>query len=488
MKCDDTVDHDIGPAKPARPYRRAVELGAATAIVTGLIVLIGGWALDVRELRTVIPGAVGMKAQAATLLACLGIAVLLLAPARISPRRAWAGRSLAVLPGVYGALVLGEYVFGWSLGIDEWPFVDRDGRLAGIAHPGRLAPTTGVSFVLLSGALLTLDAGHSWRWRPYELLVIPTALVSATSLIGYAYSIPTFYGPASAAKMAVHTAACFIALSIGIALSRPHGRLLALATTTDPGGVMLRRLMPLAVVGPLVLGWLHLRTVGAWGWFDLEVGTWWLAAGTTGGLGAIVWWCAASLSRGDRTRRELEGRLYELANSDDLTGLANRRRFDEELGRFVAYGRRYGRPGALVLFDLDGFKGVNDRYGHAAGDLVLAAVGGALRAGVRTTDVVARLGGDEFGVVLPEGGADDAAKVAAGLVRAIASALADLPGGRSAVTASAGVAHVADYDGVEAEDLLRRADDAMYRAKALGGDGVSRAADERPEEPALSAV
>ena len=60
--------------------------------------------------------------------------------------------------GVLGALVLGEYVFGWSLGIDEWPFIDHDGRAAGVAFPGRCAPTTAVCFVLLTAALLTLDS------------------------------------------------------------------------------------------------------------------------------------------------------------------------------------------------------------------------------------------------------------------------------------------------------------------------------------------
>ena len=469
----------LAPEVDPRPYRQLVVASGLFSVVVGLVVLAGGWLLDVRELRTVIPGAVGMKAQTAVLLACGGLALVLLAPGDASAWRTRWARLFATVPAAVGLAVLGEYVFGWNLGIDEWPFADTDGRAADIKYPGRFAPTTGVCFVLLTAALLTLDAGRSWRWRPFELCAVPLAVVSAMSLIGYAYSIPEFYGPASAAKMAVHTAACFILLAGGILLARPHGRLLALATTTDPGGIMLRRLLPLAIVGPIVLGWLHLRTVGTWAWFNFEVGTWWLAAATSAGLATVVWACAATLSRGDRTRRQLEGRLYELANSDDLTGLANRRRFDEELAQFMAYGRRYGRPGALVVIDLDGFKQVNDRNGHAAGDRVLAAVAEVLSTGVRATDAVARLGGDEFGIILRELSAADAERIAADLVAAIASRLATLGGDGVTVTASAGIAHVTDYAAVDAEGLLRRADVAMYRAKLEGGNVVSPPLDDR---------
>lgn len=456
------------------PYSRAVQRSAFAVVSVGAVVLFGGWVLDVRELRTVIPGAVGMKALTAFLLACGGVSLVLLAPAGISSRRALIGRLVAGPPGVFGILVLGEYVFGWRLGIDEWPFVDRDGRAAGIAFPGRFAPTTAVCFVALTAALLTLDSARSRRWRPSELLALPIAIVSLMGLIGYTYSITAFYGPASAAKMAVHTAACFVALALGILLARPRGRLLALATTTDPGGVMIRRLVPLATIAPLVLGWLHLKTVGAWGVFDFEVGTWWLSAATMGCLGATIWWCGASLSRADATRCALESRLFELANHDELTGLVNRRRFDEELGRFISYGRRYNRPGALVVLDLNEFKQVNDCRGHVAGDRLLAAVGRALDGRVRTTDLVARMGGDEFAVILRELDADEAVRVAEKLIADISEIAVPFEGGPIMITASAGVAHVDRYDGLHAERLLGRADAAMYLAKGESGRTARR--------------
>jgi|GEM_PF-4587334 len=266
--------------------------------------------MDVAAVRSIFPGAVGMKAQTGFGLIAGASAMLLLAGEIAGPRHS-AVLALAAFPGILGLGVLIEYVFGVHLGTDELVFVDHAGRARAIAHPGRFAPTTAVCFVLLTGALLSLDHGRAWRWRPTELFAIPMGVVASMSVIGYAYSIPAFYGPASAAKMAVNTALCFIALALALLVARPRGRFLELATTTDPGGVMVRRVVPLCLVAPLLLGWLHLRTVG-WGVFDDRVGTWWLAATTVAGLVAMMWWCAGTLSRADRERRALEAQLYEL--------------------------------------------------------------------------------------------------------------------------------------------------------------------------------
>ena len=171
----------------------------------------------------------------------------------------------------------------------------------------------------------------------------------------------------------------------------------------------------------------------------------------------------------ERLRRDLlsaERKIAELearADIDPLLDILNRRGFERELARSLAYVRRYGTAAALVMIDLDGFKAVNDRHGHAAGDALLRAVAAALRAHVRASDVVARLGGDEFGVLLwniDEGRA--AAKVLE-LEDIIARARADYGEATLSVGASAGA--VALHAEATAEAIIDAADKAMYARK-----------------------
>jgi diguanylate cyclase (GGDEF)-like protein len=151
-----------------------------------------------------------------------------------------------------------------------------------------------------------------------------------------------------------------------------------------------------------------------------------------------------------------------LAATDPLTGCLNRRAF---LDRLDSAAAGTGGPWVVCLVDLDGFKGVNDRSGHAAGDDVLRAVTTALGGVVRETDTVARLGGDEF-AVLAEATPEDSASLAARVRDAVAGAGAD-----RGVTASVGVTEVRPGD--QADEVLSRADQAMYRAKGAGGNRVT---------------
>ena len=279
-------------------------------IAVACLVLVGGWALDVALLRSVVPGAVGMKALTALGLLSTAAALLVLQDVAASSRRRAVGLSLALFPGGLGLLVLGEHVLGLNIGIDELLFVDRDGRANGVPAPGRFAPTTGVCFLLMTSALLLLDSSPRRGWRPAEVAALPVAVVAGMAILGYAYSLPTFYGPASAAKMAINTAGCFVALAVAIVLARPRGRLIRLATTTDPGGVMMRRLGPFVLIVPLLLGWLHLRTV-EWGLFTPQAAAWWLSAATMLGLVSVIAWCATVLSRADGERRQLERETKE---------------------------------------------------------------------------------------------------------------------------------------------------------------------------------
>ncbi|MEX2194836.1 MAG: GGDEF domain-containing protein [Thermoleophilaceae bacterium] len=180
-----------------------------------------------------------------------------------------------------------------------------------------------------------------------------------------------------------------------------------------------------------------------------------LAAGAVGAITSLL-----LARRALSTQRAQLDELRGQARTDTLTGLANRRTWEEELPRELARARRSGRPVSIVVADLDGFKAVNDTEGHQAGDRLLKTVAAAFRGCLREVDVVARFGGDEFGFVLPDCREGEALKVAGRLRRAA-------PAG---VTCSLGVA---GWDGAEpASMLFERADQALYDAKHAGRNRV----------------
>lgn len=172
---------------------------------------------------------------------------------------------------------------------------------------------------------------------------------------------------------------------------------------------------------------------------------------------------------GERLRMQDE--LKRLAASDPLTGLANRRAFDQALAHEHARLRRASPALALVMCDLDHFKRVNDRYGHDVGDRVLARFARVLRDCARETDLPARLGGEEFAVLLPDTDLDAAGVFAERLRLALHAA--DWPTAEG-VTASLGVAALCDAE-APTEALYRAADEALYAAKGAGRDRVMRA-------------
>jgi diguanylate cyclase (GGDEF)-like protein/PAS domain S-box-containing protein len=170
-------------------------------------------------------------------------------------------------------------------------------------------------------------------------------------------------------------------------------------------------------------------------------------------------------------RKAAEAALAHQATHDDLTELWNRRRMDEELERVVAHARRYGSDAALLVIDLDGFKAINDRLGHAAGDAFLHAVGGALRTALRESDSCARLGGDEFAVLLPHSDERRAWQAGERIIAGIDALRAGPAPDDPRAGASVGVALLgADED---ADAWMRAADGALYAAKAAGGGQVA---------------
>lgn len=237
-------------------------------------------------------------------------------------------------------------------------------------------------------------------------------------------------------------------------------------------GLSLLYLIPIAVAG-----WTHGRLVGAatalhaagwWLWADLRwqstpahFATAWnaftrLIIFSTMGIGS-------AMIHADRRRlSELLAREQSLARTDALTGLPNGRAFREHATQDLARACRDGSPVTLVYLDIDNFKHVNDRYGHARGDAFLAEIAQLIRSCLRAGDHAARLGGDEFGVLLWGADVPVGRMVAERLVAAIRTLGSAFPGAR--VGASAGLA-TAPPTGATCEQLMHDADQAMYEVK-----------------------
>lgn len=172
----------------------------------------------------------------------------------------------------------------------------------------------------------------------------------------------------------------------------------------------------------------------------------------------------------DQMRRIAE--LERLALTDELTGLLNRRGFQHELQHALAAARRYDEKGVLVYVDLDGFKPINDTYGHAAGDEVLRRVARLLLDNVRDTDAVGRMGGDEFAVLLTRTSWEDGLRRAEALNQALNSAFVSWEGRMIAIRGSLGFQVYGNTD--EDHALLEQADQDMYKSKRLRSEVGSR--------------
>lgn len=185
----------------------------------------------------------------------------------------------------------------------------------------------------------------------------------------------------------------------------------------------------------------------------------------------VILECFTDISR----MKEMERRLQEMAQTDELTGLCNRRFFVEQAEKELARSKRYGNPVSMIGFDIDHFKDVNDHYGHPAGDAVLREVSRICRETLRETDIIARIGGEEFGVILPECDMVHAAVAAERLRALVEACVCEYEGNRIRCTISLGVAQYADGRD-DLQGLMKRTDQALYRAKAAGRNRICETA------------
>ncbi len=298
-------------------------LCGVAVVMVGLAVLTG-WAFDIPALKSALPGLVTMKANTALAFVLSGLALVLKgtrSAANGSPVRSWAhdrqgmvANLCAAAVALLGAVTLCEYLCGLDWPIDDLLFREAPGAILTL-HPGRMAPNTAVNFVLLGVALLILDVEMRYGRRPAQFLAAAGGLIALLAFTGYIYGDACFrFGIGRFTAMALHTTVAFGMLSFGILLARPDKGWGVLFSGDTVAARLARRLIPVAVATPLLLGWLTKRAERT-GLFNNDFGAGVFALGVVLIVGVVVWRTAVSLARLEIERQGAASRYKTLFES-----------------------------------------------------------------------------------------------------------------------------------------------------------------------------
>lgn len=440
--------HDLGAVRGFLRFSRAAALlDCATALV-----VLAGWWSQRPLLTTMWPGQPAMSATAAVGFVLCGGSLLL----SHHPVPSWSGMGRWLSLGVLalGAATLAEHLWLVDLRID---------RLLGelsARDSGRMAEPVAAGFVLL-GALGLLPAQ---RWpRLRDALALVALVIAMSGLASYGIALAG-KGATPFGRMPLHSTLLLLLATLGWLCASPTLGLTRVATADTLGGALARRLLLPALLLPAVFAFVF-ELLQSWLGLPEALAFVFVALFSGGAVAGLVWWVANLFDKLERQRRESIA-LRNDAGTDILTGLPNRRALDEALAGLLRGQREHDTTFSLLMLDLDRFKTFNDDFGHLAGDQVLRITGHLLRAALRPADMAARYGGEEFVLLLPGADVDGASDVAARLL----DAFRDFAWPHRKVTVSIGVAQAVAGDA--AEDLIRRADSALYDAKRGGRDRV----------------
>lgn len=426
---------------------------AACLVGTITCIALAGWILRIPVLTSIFPGVVSMKANTAIAFLLLSVAVC------VATQERWPGwqRGLAVTAGILASLTLFEYVSGISFGIDQVLFLDL-----GRSHqPGRMAPITAVNFMLLAGALLMPSSRRGNYVK--EALALLVALSATFAIVGYIYGVPALYGAvtSSSTAMALHTGASFLLLAIAFLLIPRQEGFVHVLRGPSIASMAARYMLPPAVLVPVVLGGLFIRS--RWNIAHPHLVMALSVVSDMVLLVALIWLFALMIQRVETERAAIQRQ----AETDQLTGIYNRRHFESSLDQEIERARRYSSTLSLLMIDVDNFKQLNDRHGHLVGDRLLFQLTRECESCLRASDVFCRYGGDEFAIIAPETPGAAALALARRMRQNIASM--ELDGSPGVLAISIGVA-VWDENFKTKDHIIAAADSALYQAKSAGRD------------------
>ena len=293
---------------------------SALAVLVGCLVL-AGWVFGVDVLKRIVPGFVAMNPATALAFVMAGASLWLLRTDEVDRRSRRIAQVLASVVVLAGLLKLVGTLAGWEAGIDQLLFREKlEAEAAVNGVPNRMSLSTAMNFVVLGCALLLMDRRTREDRYPAQYLALAAGAGSLLALVSYAYGAEDLSGVLAYVPMALHTALVFVVLAAGLLCARPDRGPMAIVTTESLGGVMARRLLPAALLVPVVLGWLRLEGQRA-GLYDNEFGVALFAVVTALIMAALVWWSAGLVYRTDAERKRAEearSRLASIAeNSND---------------------------------------------------------------------------------------------------------------------------------------------------------------------------
>jgi len=289
-------------------------LGAYLSIAIGASVVIG-WKLNLSILLTVLPGRITMEPNTAIAFICAGLALALLTRQSVSPPTRNLAALFSAVVIALGLFTLLEYILHRNFGIDEILFHDWVQH----TYPGRMAHITAISFCLVGTSLLLLSLSEK-RARIPQLLAVLSGFGSLLAVVGYLYGVPLLYGSVQYTpqytSMALHTGAGFLVLSIAILFCRPADGIMAVVSSHFAGGWLARRLLPIAVIAPVLLGTFYISSKFSFN--DVRLALACLIASLVVIFVTLIWLLASAVNHAEHQRvsaqealRESEGRLEQ---------------------------------------------------------------------------------------------------------------------------------------------------------------------------------
>lgn len=475
-------------------FQERVFLLKAVILLTTVasVMVLYGWRFEPKFLVWLFPSAISMKANTAAgfILANIALYLFLLK----NPLYRTIQRFIAGFLFLLGSITLYEYVADIELPNFDGLFI-RPEMYQNISKPisiftTRMSALSTVNWMLISVSIFLLTHRNYRILNLARMLLLPIIFSSIMILIGYAYGVRELYYLGFYNPLSPVSAILFILLCVSLLFMHSERGFMRLFVGRTLGSRMARGLLPTLIIVFITIGWLG-RQGSSMGWYNNQIESSMLVFFTLFLSSILIIWQARA-QHGQELLRQRAQHALELSNlklekkvamrtkelqqltleleaislTDSLTGLPNRRAFNQRMSIEWQRTLRYATPLAIMMLDVDHFKRFNDDFGHQTGDDVLIQVGKLLAHAVRTTDFASRYGGEEFIVILPNSTLDEAMPIA----QRICDEIAQYAWPQRQVTISIGVA---TYHGQEEiQDLIAQADMALYQAKAAGRNRV----------------